>query len=103
MTSTIVGYFDDYAEARRAEQDLLDAGFQDGVHVVGQKVDGMELSESTQSESWWDKVKESLGFADERALHQYKQATTRGGTLVSVRVLDDQTDRAVEIIERHHP
>jgi len=103
MKSTIVGYFDDYAEARRVEQELRDAGFQDDVRVVGQKVDGMEMSEPAQTETWWDKVKETLGFADERELHQYKEATTRGGTLVSVQVSDEQTDRAVDIIERHHP
>jgi uncharacterized protein (TIGR02271 family) len=103
MKNTIVGYFEDYSEARRVEQDLRDAGFLDDVQVVGQKVDGMELSEPAQSESWWDKVKETLGFADEHELHQYKEATSRGGTLVSVQVDDTQTDRAVEIIERHHP
>ncbi|MDB4986757.1 MAG: hypothetical protein JWN04_1935 [Myxococcaceae bacterium] len=103
MTNTIVGYFDDFADARRAEQDLIDSGFGGQVKVVGQKADGMEFSESTQTESWWDKVKESLGFADEHALHQYKEATTRGGTLVSVSVPEERLEQAVEIIERHHP
>ena len=103
MSSTIVGYFEDYNEARRAEQDLVDAGFSGNVQVVAQNADGMHLTEGSSGEGWWDKVKSAFGFADERELGYYQEATRRGGTLLSVRVQDDETTLASEIIERHHP
>ena len=103
MPSTIVGYFEDYNEARRAEQELIDAGFRGDVQLVAQTADGMHMIEGSSTENWWDKVKAAFGFADERELGYYHEATRRGGTLLSVRVQDDQTSLASEIIERHHP
>jgi uncharacterized protein (TIGR02271 family) len=101
MTSTIVGYFDDYAEARRAESELIEAGFSEDVRVVAQN-DGLTTPENTRDESWWDRVKETFGFADERELGRYQQAAQRG-TLLTVRVPDAKTDLAAEILERHNP
>jgi uncharacterized protein (TIGR02271 family) len=103
MTNTIVGYFEDYNEARRAEQDLIDSGFSGDVQVVRQNADGMEMSQGSQRENWWDQVKSAFGFANERELGHYREATQRGGTLLTVRVRDEQTDEAAAILERHHP
>lgn len=103
MTNTIVGYFEDYNEARRAEQDLIDSGFSGDVKVVRQNEDGMELSQGSQRENWWDQVKSAFGFANEHELGHYREATSRGGTLLTVSVRDDQTDEAAAILERHHP
>ena len=103
MANTIVGYFEDYNEARSAERELVAAGFSDDVKVVAQNADGMQLSEGSTNESWWDKMKSAFGFADERDLGYYQEATRRGGALVSVRVADERTSQAAEILERHHP
>lgn len=103
MTNTIVGYFENYNEARSAEQDLIAAGFSGDVQIVAQNADGMQLSEGSTNESWWDKMKSAFGFADERDLGYYQEATRRGGALVSVRVPDGRTTQAAEILERHHP
>jgi uncharacterized protein (TIGR02271 family) len=103
MASTIVGYFEDYDEARRAAQDLIESGFEGETQLVGQQADGMHLTQNSQPESWWDRVKVALGIEDERELTTYREATQRGGTLVTVRVADEQTKRAADILERHHP
>jgi len=103
MASTIVGYFEDLEEARSAERELVGAGFENATTVVGQSVDGMHLSEGTQHESWWDRVKAAFGVEDERELGNYREATKHGGTLVTVRVSDEQTNQVADILERHHP
>lgn len=103
MTTTIVGYFENINEARAAERDLADAGIRGDVQVVGQSTDGMHMTEGSSHESWWDKVKDAFGFASERDLGYYQEATRRGGTLLSVRVPEEQTTQAAEILERHHP
>ncbi|MDB4973235.1 MAG: hypothetical protein JWN48_1576 [Myxococcaceae bacterium] len=103
MASTIVGYFEDYEEARSAERDLVASGFKNETTLVGQSVDGMHLTEGTQHESWWDRVKSAFGVDDENELGNYREATSRGGTLVTVRVSDEQTNAVADILERHHP
>lgn len=102
MTSTIVGYFEDYTQARNAENDLKAAGFRDDISIVGKNVDGMHVADEGQDENWWDKVKDAFGFADERELGTYQEASRRGA-LLSVKVPDEQTDAVAAIIERHNP
>jgi uncharacterized protein (TIGR02271 family) len=103
MASTIVAYFDDLSEARSAEQDLISSGFRDETKLVSQSVDGMHLGEPAQNENWWDRVKAAFGVDDERELGHYQEATRRGGTLVTVRVPDEQTNKVADILERHNP
>lgn len=98
MASTIVGYFDDYTTARRAEQDLLNAGIgAQHVQVVGRDADGKT------TENWWDRFKSAFGVDDEDDRRYYEQAAERGA-LLSVRVASDaQLEEVATIIERHHP
>jgi uncharacterized protein (TIGR02271 family) len=97
MTTTIVGYFDDYAEARRAESELIQAGFGEGTSVVGRSGE-----QEDRDGSWWDRMKAAFGFADEGEVGRYHQAAEHG-TLVTVRVPEAQLDSAAAILERHHP
>lgn len=95
MTSTIVGYFDDLTEARRTEQDLLDAGYgREAVQIVG--------SEGKQ-ENWWERFKSAFGVDGDHERSYYEAAARRGGALVTVRVDDAHTNEVAAILERHHP
>jgi len=98
MTSTIVGYFDDYNEARRAEQDLLNSGLStQEVQVVGKSVDGKT------TENWWERFKASFGMIGDDERRYYEEAGNRGA-LLTVRVASEtQLDEVATIIERHHP
>jgi len=98
MASTIVGYFDDYTEARRAEQDLLNSGVSaQHVQIVGR------TGEGKTTENWWDRFKSAFGMVGDDERSYYEQAAERGA-LLTVRVSSEQQlNEVAEIIERHHP
>lgn len=103
MTSTLVGYFDNYNEARQTQQDLL----QSGLHVNDLEVIAQEGTAATPSDTekhgMWDRIKAALGFASEEERGYYQEAARHGGALLTVRVPDEETSRVADIIESHHP
>lgn len=97
MASTIVGYFDDYNSARRAEQDLLNAGLSAQYVHVSRQADGKP------TENWWERFKSAFGVDSDDDRTYYEQAAERG-TLLTVRVESDaQLEQVAAIIERHNP
>jgi len=98
MASTIVGYFDDYTEARRAEQDLLNSGVSaQYVQIVGRDAEGKT------TENWWERFKSAFGMVGDDDRSYYQHAAERGA-LLTVRVSSEQQlNEVAEIIERHHP
>ena len=93
---TIVGLFETRAKARRAKGALI------RVHIASPNIvlyDRSAADSSRQSEqSFWESLKDSSGFAEDRSF--YEEGMRRGGTVISVRVNDDQMDQAAEILSR---
>ena len=94
--NTIVGLFENRAKARRAKGELIRA------HIASPNIvlyDRSTADSSRESEqSLWESLKDSLGFAEDRNF--YEEGMRRGGTVISVRVNDDQMDQAAEILSR---
>jgi len=104
-TNTIVGCFDDPTEARQAQQELAQAGIpQDRIHLVAQGGGTGLTGQSANADEpgFWESIKEAFGFADESDRTTYGEHARRGGVLLSVDAPENATDRAVEILRRHH-
>jgi hypothetical protein len=93
---TIVGLFESRAKARRAKGALIRA------HIASPNIvlyDRSAADSSRQSEqSLWESLKDSLGFAEDRSF--YEEGMRRGGTVISVRIKDEQMNQAAEILSR---
>ena len=100
MASTIVGLFDDRDEARRAQEDLISAGFNDqDINLMAQSP-GATATEAYEP-GFWDTLKNIFG-PSEQEREVYAEGTRRGGTLVAVNSPDDRIERAVDILQAHH-
>ena len=92
----LLGLFGNRAKARRAKGALIRA------HIASPNIvlyDRSAADSSRQSEqSFWESLKDSSGFAEDRSF--YEEGMRRGGTVISVRVNDDQMDQAAEILSR---
>ena len=94
--NTVVGLFENRAKARRAKGALIRA------HIASPNIalyDRSAADSSRESEqSLWESLKDSLGFAEDRSF--YEEGMRRGGTVISVRINDEQMDQAAEILSR---
>ena len=95
--NTLVGLFESRAKARQAKGALIRA------HIASPNIslyDRSSADSSRESErSLWESLKDSLGFAEDRNF--YEEGMRRGGTVVSVRINDEQMNQAAEILSRH--
>ena len=94
--NTIVGLFETRAKARRAKGTLIRD------HIASPNIvlyDRSAADSSRESEqSFWESLKDSSGFAEDRRF--YEEGMRRGGTVIVVRVNEDQLDQASEILSR---
>ena len=94
--NTIVGLFENRAKARRAKGGLIRA------HIASPNIvlyDRSAADSSREAEqSLWESLKDSSAFAEDRSF--YEEGMRRGGTVISVRVNDEQMDQAAEILSR---
>jgi uncharacterized protein (TIGR02271 family) len=116
-SKTVVGVFDDRATAQRAAQDLVEQGFRrDNITVITKDtlasdaaIGGAGLSGRLPTESGTGgaigRFFKKLFGADvnEREHGYYTEAIQRGGSFVSVWAGEDDSDRAVHILERYNP
>ena len=95
--NTIVVLFETRAKARRAKGELIRA------HIASPNIvlyDRSAADVSRESEqSLWESHRDSSGFAEDRSF--YEEGMRRGGTVISVRVNDEQVHQAAEILSRH--
>ena len=95
--NTIVVLFETRAKARRAKGELIRA------HIASPNIvlyDRSAADFSRESEqSLWESLRDSSGFAEDRSF--YEEGMRRGGTVISVRVNDEQLNQAAEILSRH--
>jgi uncharacterized protein (TIGR02271 family) len=91
MSQTIVGLFEDTAEAQLAAQDLLASGFhQDQVSM---------LTNAAESRNLLENLNTLIGEPDVRF---YQEGIRRGGTLVVVDADNRDAGRAAEILARYN-
>jgi uncharacterized protein (TIGR02271 family) len=94
---TIVGMFDDRAEALAARQELLSLGL--GSNDVTVSEPNVAVA-TTEKRGFWSKVKEFFG-AEDAAM--YTEASRRGQTLLTVDCESaHQCDQAADLLRRHH-
>ena len=95
--NTIVVLFETRAKARRAKGELIRA------HIASPNIvlyDRSTAGASRESEqSLWQSLRDSTGFSEDRSF--YEEGMRRGGTVISVRVNDEQMNQAAEILSRH--
>lgn len=106
MSSNIVGCFDNPADARAVQQELMAAGFDANdvrlVNESAQRATTSTTSSSSEDTGMWHSIKEAFGFADDYDRTTYTEAARRGGVIVSVDAPDTATDTAVAIMRRHN-
>jgi hypothetical protein len=94
--NTVVGLFETRAKARRAKGALIRA------HIASPNIYLYDRSVADSSRelerSLWESLKGSLDFAEDRGF--YEEGMRRGGTVISVRINDEQMDQAAEILSR---
>jgi hypothetical protein len=94
--NTVVGLFENRAKARRAKGELIRA------HIASPNIVLYDRSTADSSrasqQSLWESLKDSSGFAEDRSF--YEEGMRRGGTVISVRINDEQMDQAAEILSK---
>ena len=93
--NTIVGLFESRTKARRAKSALIRAHIASPNIFLHDRSAGEASRESEQS--LWESLK-ALGYGEDRRF--YEEGMRRGGTVVSVRINDEQMDQAAEILSR---
>jgi len=104
MSSNIVGCFDNPADARAVQQELIAAGIPaNNVRLMNEGAQRTtSTTMSTEDTGVWQSIKEAFGFADERDRSAYTEAARRGGVIVSIDAPDNAIDLAVSIMRRHN-
>lgn len=103
MSSNIIGCFDNAADARAVQQELIATGFSpNNVRLINEAAQRATTTSSSDETGMWQSIKEAFGFADERDRMSYTEAARRGGVLVSVDAPDNEIDRAVQVMRRHN-
>jgi len=95
--NTIVGLFDTRAKARRAKGELIRAHIASPNIVLYDRATAGSSRELEQSLG--ESLKDSMGFAEDRSF--YEEGMRRGGTVLSVRITDEQVNQAAEILSRN--
>ena len=93
---TVVGLFESRAKARRAKGALIRAHIASPNIVLYDRSTGGSSKESEQR--LWESLKDTLGFAEDRSF--YEEGMRRGGTVISVRIDDEQMNQAAEILTK---
>jgi uncharacterized protein (TIGR02271 family) len=102
MASTLIGYFDDFDQARQTEKDLLDSGFAENEVDLVTEAPELRAQTRTEPSGFWENMKALFGLGRAEEETEYREAA-RHGTIVAVRAPDDRVDLAASIIERHAP
>jgi uncharacterized protein (TIGR02271 family) len=99
MQLTLVGIYDDYEEAQRAQEDLVEAGFAQG-DIELRRDAGGEAKGSRGIGGFF----RSLFSDNDPDATMYSDALQRGNVVLSVTTPDEeQGERAIDVMNRHHP
>jgi hypothetical protein len=88
MSTSVIGLFETYRTAQRVVTALVEAGCEENdIEILDTETVAEELV--------------NRGYRKDRA-QRYAEAVQHGGALVAADTQDDQADRAVAIMDRHH-
>jgi len=106
---TIIALYDDKASARQVLEELRTAGYGDEFWISGDSSYGStgtgrfsSLNSDFSTPGSRTSALTRLGVPEDEA-QVYSEAVRRGGVLLVGQVDDSQTQRALDIIERHNP
>jgi uncharacterized protein (TIGR02271 family) len=103
MSSSIVGCFDNPADARAVQQELISAGLpRENVRLVAEESRRTTTTTTQDDPGMWQSIKEAFGFADERDRSTYTEAARRGSVIVTVDAPDPAVHQAIAIMRRHN-
>jgi uncharacterized protein (TIGR02271 family) len=98
MSRIITAFYDSAAEAQQAVKDLVAGGIPRGQITLSDRTTSATTSDDDGGHGFWHALKEL--FIPDEDQHTYAEGISRGGTLLSVRVDDNQIDRATDILDR---
>jgi uncharacterized protein (TIGR02271 family) len=97
MSRTVTALFDSRAEAEAARERLSQSSIDaERVRILDQSSSGSSGS-GESGEGFWSSVKDAFMPDDDR--HAYEEGMRRGGYLLCAQVDEDDTDRAISILE----
>ncbi|MFO0576049.1 MAG: YsnF/AvaK domain-containing protein [Polyangia bacterium] len=112
MTMSVVGLFDNTAQAQAVSQELVSQGIAQGAIQMladdargerkGSDGDGDGNGNGHGVKGFFTRLGDMLGLTDpDDTSIRYEEGVRRGGVLVVVRAADDQADRVVTVLQRH--
>lgn len=100
-TQTITAVFDSEDHARQARDELLNSGLSDqDVRIVSHSLARTSVDEDSER-TLWDSIRDFVIGDEDRPI--YSESLRRGGHLLTARVEEADADRAVDVLEQHHP
>lgn len=108
MTMSVVGLFDNSAQAQAVSQELVSQGIAQGAiqmladEARGERKEGNGNGNGHGVKGFFARLGDMLGITDpDDTSIRYEEGVRRGGVLVVVRAADDQADRVVTVLQRH--
>lgn len=104
MSQTIIGVYDNPTTAQEAARAVIAAGVESkNVRLSAQDGAGTPNA-AGEGKGFWAEMKEAFGFGDDSDdQYGYREASRRGGTVVTVEADDRQTDTVCGVLERFGP
>jgi uncharacterized protein (TIGR02271 family) len=103
MPSMVVGLFDQREQAMKAKDTLQARGIPPARMSVIDNAATTTGSRNRENQSWWDEIKESLGFGvAHEDVPYYDEGLRQGGTLLSVQADETKQDEVLDILAAHH-
>jgi stress response protein YsnF len=94
MPKAVVALFDSRADAERANEALMEAGFAPGEVEI--RSDESRTSRESGSRNWWDWL-----FGESEDRNDYTEGLARGGAVLTVMTSDERADPARRVLEEH--
>ena len=106
MTMSVVGLFDNSAQAQAVSQELVSQGIAQGaIQMLADDARGERKDADGNGhgvKGFFNRLGDMLGLTDpDDTSIRYEEGVRRGGVLVVVRAADDQADRVVTVLQRH--
>jgi uncharacterized protein (TIGR02271 family) len=103
MPSMVLGLFDQRDQAIRAKDTLQARGIEPTRMSIIDKAATVSGPANRENQSWWDGIKESLGFGvAHEDVPYYDEGLRQGGTLLSVQADESKQDEVLDILAAHH-
>jgi len=104
MAQTLVGVFDNRNDAQQVAQELIGLGIeQTRIRISDQEASGSTSSGGSHGGGFWESVKDAFGMGDDDDdRYGLREASRRGGTIVTVTTDEAYADRVTDVMRRHN-